>query len=156
MYEAACASGFMPVAAIAAVAKHSMAPTYATGRPDTDDADILAGFGRRAVQRAQEVGRMAKAPGAYPEWRLPPNTDVSMHTDLDACTACGMCIDVCPNSAIPLEAPQITIGDKCLGCSACVRICSQKARSMGNAQTRKVFATHLAHAVERKEPELFI
>lgn len=155
MHGTVLANGFKPIAAIAAVAEHSGSPMVATGRPDVDDTEKLSGFGVRVLRRAREGAQMVKIPGAYPEWRIPPNTDLSLHTDPDVCTACGLCADVCPNAAIPVEAPQTTVIDKCIACSACIKYCPQKARRLGDAQTKKVFSSHLLHAVERKEPELF-
>jgi ferredoxin len=156
MHAAALANGFRPIAAIAAIAEHSGNPRFATGRPDAVDADVLAEFGLRALQKAQGGSEIIEAPGAYPQWKLPPGMDVSLHTDLDACTACGLCVDVCPNGAIPSDAPQTTAADKCIACSACIKRCPQQARQVGNAKTKKEFASHLLHAVERKEPELIL
>lgn len=156
MHPALLANGFRPIAAIAAIAEHSGSPIFAAGRPDTVDADALAEFGVRVMRKAQKGSGMINAPGAYPQWTLPPGTDVSLHTDVDACTACGLCVDTCPTGAIPTDAPQTTDADKCLACSACIRYCPKKARHIGDAITKKEFASHLLHAVERKGPELFL
>lgn len=156
MHEAVLANGFLPLAAIAAISEHSLNPKFATGRPDQVDADVLAEFGLRALQKAQGGSGIIAAPGAYPQWKLPSGMDVSLHTDLDACTACGLCVDMCPNDAIPPGAPQTTVADKCLACSACIKHCPQQARRIGDAKTKKEFASHLLHAVERKEPELIL
>jgi ferredoxin len=156
MHAAVLANGFQPVAAIAAIAEHSGNSRFASDRPDTVDADVLAEFGLRALRKAQEGAGMIDAPGAYPKWKLPSGMDISLHTDLEACTACGLCADVCPNGAISPESPQATAADKCLACSACIKYCPLHARQMGDAKTKKELASHLLHAIERKEPELIL
>lgn len=46
----------------------------------------------------------------------------------DKCTGCGICVDVCPQNAIELDAEGIAvIGDACNICSSCVEECSSQA-----------------------------
>lgn len=45
---------------------------------------------------------------------------------------------------------------KCIVCGACIKYCPAKARRFGTAETMKEYATHLLHAVERKEAILFL
>lgn len=156
MSEAAIANGFNPIAAIAAIAEHSCAPHIATGRPDTDDRDKLAKFGLQALEKAQKGQEAFTAPGEHHIWSLSPDLEIYAQTDLEACTDCGYCAGVCPNGAIPADAPQSTIADKCIACMACVKYCPVKARRLGNPATMKEFASHLLNAVERKEPEIFV
>lgn len=150
-------NGFNPVAAIAAVAEHSLNPLAATGRPDADDAGKLAGFGCQALEKAQGGGGIA-APGKYPAWSLPPGImPLFPETDADACTRCGACVGVCPNKAIPADSPDKTLLDKCIVCAACIKYCPAKARTIGFAspEIMKEMARHRdAMMLERKEPEM--
>jgi len=46
--------------------------------------------------------------------------------DADLCTACGACVDECPEEAIALnEDETLAIVDKakCTGCGSCVDVC---------------------------------
>jgi Pyruvate/2-oxoacid:ferredoxin oxidoreductase delta subunit len=50
--------------------------------------------------------------------------------DADACMACGICVDVCPRSAIELdELPEIH-EDLCSGCGECVKACPRAALTL--------------------------
>jgi NAD-dependent dihydropyrimidine dehydrogenase PreA subunit len=53
-----------------------------------------------------------------------------MQVDLEKCTGCGECLDVCPVEAISLVAGKAAIDvDTCLSCGACIETCSQGAIS---------------------------
>src|SRR5659263_559195 len=44
--------------------------------------------------------------------------------DVDKCSACGVCIGVCPRSAISIEAGASSINyDLCVGCGECMAMC---------------------------------
>ena len=155
MHEGVSPNGFIPVAAIAAVAQHSSAPHIATGRPDADDREKLAQFGLQALHKTH-TGREALAtPGAHRTWDLPAGIDIFPNTDLDACTNCGQCSKVCPMGAASTDGTA-TDRDKCIVCAACIKYCPASARRFGNAETKKEYASHLAHAVARKEAVLFL
>jgi predicted Fe-Mo cluster-binding NifX family protein/ferredoxin len=53
--------------------------------------------------------------------------------DLESCSACGICMDVCPADAITVEKiVQIDAG-RCTGCARCVAECPQSALSLQKA-----------------------
>ena len=48
--------------------------------------------------------------------------------DEDRCTACGLCVEACPQGAIALGESGATIDQSlCAGCAACVAACPQAA-----------------------------
>jgi ferredoxin len=48
--------------------------------------------------------------------------------DEERCTACGLCLEACPQSAIVLGESGAAIDqDLCAGCAACVAACPQAA-----------------------------
>lgn len=156
MRDTMLAKGFIPFAAVAAIAEHSSSPRIATERPDSADKAKLAEFGSTVLEKAHTSVNPIAAPGAYPTWTLPPGSTYFPEVDMNACNACGRCVRVCPVGAIPEHAPQTTLTEKCIICSACVKYCPQKARALGDAKTRKALASHLDDAITRKEPALFI
>ena len=51
--------------------------------------------------------------------------------DPNSCTACGICVDECPNSVIDLEdVAKIARPDDCSECGTCVDACPNGAITM--------------------------
>lgn len=50
----------------------------------------------------------------------------------EACTGCGVCLEVCPRTVFRLEAKKAVIGsrDACIECGACARNCAFDALSV--------------------------
>ena len=49
--------------------------------------------------------------------------------DLEKCTGCGTCADVCPNEVFEIvdEKSQVTRPDDCTACEQCVMECPEEA-----------------------------
>lgn len=157
LFAAAVNRGFRPAAAVAAIAQHSLAPQVAAGRPDAEDREKLAAFGLRIVVAMRAGALLAKAPGAYPEWKLPKGASLFPVTDREKCVACGQCVSVCPAGAIPADDPAATHEEKCIVCAACAKYCPTGARQMGTPERREKLAHHLTTAASRRrEPELWL
>ncbi len=147
---------FKPVAAVAAIARHSMAPNLAKGRPDDTDIDKLSAYGLEIHGLAEKGHRLNKAPGKPREWTIPSDMDFYPKTDPEKCTRCGTCVKVCPTAAIPGDDPTVTDIALCIDCYACVKYCPTHARTLGDAKAIKFFEPHLREAAIRKEAQLFI
>lgn len=52
-------------------------------------------------------------------------------TASDACTACGICAQVCPTENIELQGKTPVWGDRCVTCFACLHWCPVHAISLG-------------------------
>jgi formate hydrogenlyase subunit 6/NADH:ubiquinone oxidoreductase subunit I len=50
--------------------------------------------------------------------------------DKEACTGCGVCVDVCPVEAIIMENEKASITDECSECGVCVDECPSDAISL--------------------------
>lgn len=51
-----------------------------------------------------------------------------VNVDVDKCTGCGECVDVCPNDVLEVvDGTCEAVGDDCLGCESCVEVCTQEA-----------------------------
>jgi NAD-dependent dihydropyrimidine dehydrogenase PreA subunit len=56
---------------------------------------------------------------------LPPKVD------LEKCTGCGTCADVCPNEVFEVDdKSQVVSPDDCSGCEQCVSECPEEAITM--------------------------
>ena len=152
--------GFVAVAAVAAVAEHTMARTVAASRPDAADAAKLKGIGGQlaaAVAKMPSAAGVAfTAPGEEPYRRPTHKTPYAPETTA-ACNQCGTCVAVCPNGAIPKDAPNTTSVDLCIICSACVGACPEKARIVTDERAAAAEKRLRENFTEpRKEAELFM
>ena len=150
MEDAAKESGFQVVAAVAAVAEHSIMPQYATGRPDAFDKKQLEQFADKIAGKTETA---VSIPGNRPYKKaggagLVPKAGKS-------CTKCGLCAESCPVQAID-PASFTADAKKCISCMRCVKQCPEKSRSVNGAMV-SVAAMALKKACSvRKENELYM
>lgn len=70
--------------------------------------------------QSEERAREFKTKIGQP-WAITPKT-----VDEDACTECGICVEVCPVAAIDLN-PLPEFDDTCFDCFNCIRLCPETA-----------------------------
>ena len=154
MEDEAQNAGFQVIAAISAVAEHSIIHEYATGRPDADDCKKLAEFGKQILEKAA-AGQPSKpsVPGNRPyrkaESGLVPKAS-------SGCTSCGLCAQKCPAGAIPASTPETTDKSKCISCMRCVSICPAHARKVNSLIVSMAAAAIKKACSIKKENELFL
>lgn len=121
--------GFVCVAAMEAVAEHSMMPRYGAGRPDAQDKTELIAFAKE-IQTALSKEQTAplQVPGKVPEGEA-GSMPLSIQTD-KTCKNCGKCAAQCPTGAISKENARVTDKDKCILCMRCTAICPAHARHL--------------------------
>ena len=150
MEDAAKESDFQVVAAVAAVAEHSIMPQYATGRPDASDKKQLEQF---AEQIAGKTEAVVSIPGKRPYKKaggagLVPKVGKS-------CTKCSLCAKSCPVQAID-PASFTADAKKCISCMRCVKQCPEKSRAVNGAMV-SIAAMAIKKACSvRKENELYM
>lgn len=153
--DLAQASGFCVIAAVAAVAEHSILPQYAAGRPDAQDAQELHRFGQKILQKVNDGNTaVPQIPGNRPykaagTARLVPKTT-------DRCSRCGRCAARCPVQAILKSDPAKTDGDKCITCMRCVKECPQSARQIDRSTADGLAQKIKSACTVPKHNELFM
>lgn len=154
MQNVASEIGFRVIAAVAAVAEHSIIRKYGKGRPDADDEQTLQNFGADIMRKAENDDcTIPKLPGNRPYKK---GGKVPQPKGRRGCNGCGLCAKHCPADAIPFTAPKTVDAAKCISCMKCVSVCPTGARGIGVIMNflatqglKKVCAT-------RKENELYI
>ena len=149
-------AGFVPAAAVATIAEHSIMHKFAAGRPDETDQKELREFGKRVreyLEHQEKTGELS-VPGNHPYKEL--GTIPFIPKPGKACNSCGRCAALCPVGAIDLNNVKKVDEEKCISCMRCIAVCPKHARSLNKVvlfaaekKMAKLFET-------RKENELFL
>lgn len=148
--------GFTCIAALATVAEHSIFRQFATGRPDKDDSQELAGFAIQVQQKLDKgITEMPELEGShesYKEYNGVPYQPAAK----DTCNLCGLCADGCPVGAIDKNQPNLTDKEACISCMRCVGLCPVHARDLDADMMRERAEKIAPHLGGRKENYLFL
>jgi ferredoxin len=155
MKDGANASGFKVIAAVTAIAEHSIMHQYATGRPDATDASALQEFASRIVERVASGSDMDSlhVSGNTPYVKA---GDVPLVPKVTGkCVSCGKCAESCPTTAI--NSNDFAADKKaCMACMRCIDICPQNARSVSKLMVKAAGMAIKKAASVRKECELYL
>ena len=149
-------NGFKVVGAGAFIARHSIVPQAAAGRPDDADKQKIATFAAHCADKLAAGGAaldLAQINGDRPYRAIPP-IPLKPSGD-DACNACGICSEICPTQAIDPATPRETDAELCISCTACIYNCPQGARVFRGPGYEQGAAAFLANFSARREPEVF-
>lgn len=155
MYKTCTAMGFSMLAAVGAVAEHSIVRKYGAGRPDAEDLTELKAFGEQIIS-AMAAGAVLderRVSGNFPYKKA----GAGPHPTADkSCVACGRCAQQCPVGAIDSANPRKVNKDLCVSCMRCVSVCPNGFRSIGTIMQGMVALAIKKGCAERKKNELFV
>ena len=159
MKDLAEEQGFVPAAAVAAGAEHSIMRQYAEGRPDSRDKSELTDFSvkiREKIEQTEDTERVSelsvKGNRPYREYNGVPMKPSAGKQ----CKKCGLCARLCPAGAIPAEHPEETVKKMCISCMRCVAVCPHGARKLNPVMLAAANAMLKKVCSDRKENELFL
>lgn len=148
-------AGFRVIAAVSAIAEHSIVRQFAAGRPDAQDATQLTGFADQIQQKISTGDASEPAiPGNRPYKKAGGAGMVPKVTR--ECTACGACVAACPVGAVDKDDPGRVDKKNCISCMRCVSVCPRGARKLNPVMLSAVTKMLSKVCAERKECELFI
>ena len=150
-------AGFKAVAGIAALAEHSIVRSFAAGRPDDNDAKVLAGFADQVKAKFANEERIAgklAIPGNRPYKEVGAFPSKPKLTD--ACVKCGLCVKMCPVQAIPEDLSVSMDEEKCISCMRCGSVCPVNARQVAQPVIDFLTEKLSVGAKGYKENQLFL
>ena len=154
MQDVATEIGFRVIAAVAAVAEHSIIRKYGKDRPDADDEQTLRHFGADIINKAERDDcTMQQVPGNHPYKKT---GKVPHPKGRHGCNRCGVCAKQCPANAIPLSDAKTVDTMKCISCIKCVSVCPTGARSIGMMMNFLATQGLKRVCATRKENELYM
>ena len=147
------ANGFRVIAAAAFIAEHSMARSIAAGRPDAQDEALCRQFAADVMAKADDAAPV-QVPGNTPYKALKPS---AFHPAAgESCIKCGVCAELCPVGAIPLDDPRQTDKDLCINCMRCVEACPVHSRTLPDDFLNMITQMLNQNAAGYKKPTIFL
>lgn len=153
--DVAAAAGFDVVAAVAAVARHSIVGTYAAVRPDDDDAAALRRFAAAVLEKIGKGDNSQPILSGNRPYKKQKGIKMVPKPNKN-CDACGICAENCPVGAIDRQDTSLTDKKKCISCMRCVAVCPLGARRINPVIMATVKAALKKSCSVRKEYQLFI
>ena len=153
--DAAKQAGFRVIAAVAAVAEHSIVRQVAACRPDAQDAQQLFDFAQQIQAKLSAENCSEPAiPGNRPYKKAGGAGLVPKPTK--ACTKCGVCAAECPVQAIRKDNPKRVDEKVCISCMRCVSVCPHAARKVNPVLLSAVSLALKKVCSGRKDCQLFL
>lgn len=148
--------GFTVIAAVAAVAEHSIVHQYATNRPDAADEKNLKKIGTKILEKLSHGPTESSfaIPGNRPYKKASGVGLVPKASS--ACVSCGLCAEKCPAGAIRKDHLQTANAHLCISCMRCVVKCPHAARKVNEAMVAVASLAIKKACSVRKECELYL
>ncbi len=138
------------------VSQHPYFSQIAKNRPDMEDMKRINEFSQKVIEKLNSNTRNEIFVSGYKPYAPYKTPEFRVICDENLCIECMDCAYTCPEEAIPEDMPKKTNLDDCTRCSTCINICSENARSFGGMNYAKEMENALSNNLERNEIEFFM
>lgn len=148
-------SNFKVIAAVTAIAEHSIVRQFSTGRPDSNDSNRLSEFAKQIQEKIINGDTNEPAiPGNRPYKKAAGAGMVPKPTN--DCIKCDVCATECPVQAIDYNNPKKVNSNICISCMRCISVCPHSARKVSPLMLSAAGLMLKKVCSVRKECELFL
>lgn len=156
--------GFKTIAAATFIGEHSFSTDerpVAKGRPDSQDIAIARSFGVQIKNKLKEFDSIndstsIEVPGNAP-YKVANQLSLGVpDIDMNKCSECKTCAEVCPTGAIVSYNQKLNDDKKCITCYACIKSCPEGARFQDHPVIEATKDKLYKNFQLRKEPELML
>ena len=148
-------NNFDIVGIAATVSQHSQFSEIAGNRPDAKDMEKINEFSKNIIEKLKSNTTNEIFVNGYKPYSDYVKPDFSVNCDEDLCIECMDCFYTCPEDAIMENSPTLTNLDDCTRCSTCINVCSENARSFGGSGYSSAMEDAMSIGMERNEAEFY-
>lgn len=149
-------NNFQIVGVATTVSQNSLFNQIGHNRPDERDLEKINEFSQKIVEKLKNNKENEIFVSGYKPYSSYKTPKFSVSCDKNFCVECLDCVYTCPEEAIMENTPTMTNLDDCTRCSTCINVCSEGARSFtGDAYTHEM-ENAVENFLERKEAEFYL
>lgn len=148
-------NNFNIVGVATTVSQNSLFNQIACNRPDENDLAKINEFSKNVLEKLEnnhENEIFVSGYKPYPNYTTPM---FNVHCDENLCTECLDCAYTCPEDAIIEDNPKLTNIDSCTRCGTCINVCSEGARSFRGHIYEYEKQMAMDSFMDRKEAEFY-
>ncbi len=154
MYDESQKCNFNVIAAISAVAEHSIIREIAAGRPNLKDEEELRKFADKIKENIQTTQNTPIISANRPYKNNRKGNFILETSKL--CINCGKCAKLCPTEAIDKINSEKIDTEKCISCMRCVAVCPQSAKKIKETAVKSISDMLKKVCINDRKNELFI
>ena len=148
-------NNFQIVGVAATVSQNSLFNQIGHNRPDESDMKKINEFSQKIVEKLKNNEENEIFVNGYKPYSAYRTPEFSINCDENLCVECLDCVYTCPEEAIMENTPTMTNIDDCTRCSTCINVCSEGARSFSGDAYNQEMQNAVEDFYDRKEAEFY-
>ncbi len=148
-------NNFQIVGVAATVSQNSLFNQIGRNRPDENDMKKINEFSQKIVEKLKNNEENEIFVNGYKPYSAYRTPEFSINCDENLCVECLDCVYTCPEEAIMENTPTMTNIDDCTRCSTCINVCSEGARSFSGDAYNQEMQNAVEDFYDRKEAEFY-